>query len=769
MKIRESLRIPETQKVRLMSEIFKSRSAEAQAALSAAEARGADKDELDKLKAEIEVAEKERELFFWERDVTGAAKADKFYVDLRQRVGELGLQRVESGELDIPEKTAQDSLLIVNLSELDRLNDSGDHNLGDIGLEQTFAHISRTVVEHLRTQLKDASEEEIMAHHEIYRISGNDFGVHLKEVSPALGQAIMRDLNSAPFKLEGYPDEDPVPLVAVGLDFENAARTLELLPTREEGDVGRELVKVLREKAQTFSDYEKIRSRFGRVAEKIMHPSGRLEAREFYDKYLKKSLGVVFGGNEALDFDGFRAKLQENGALEDDGDEVKRENWKNRAFHLARDQAIALFKSRNAENLAAMSGILERAVSELESGSGLTFNEAEKFKPQLEQGEVGENLAVREDLERFRQKTEFLGRTESEVLLEGLEKKLAETEDLEEDDPHRKIAQLDAQIAKAQRSGALFGRGKLFMQLEKGLVEKEPSVISIDMAFLKYFDKEGGTRTGEAAIGTAMRILDFAKREFKAKHPEIQAEAYRVGGDEFVLYVESDRDEHLKEIANLVDAARRKAGPIPAHPGALPTYQPEFLHFNLGIATARRAPGEASKDRDVHRESNDVLREADKQIEGPKALERFALLLQLGLRADKAPLEQKAALSMKFTTLSAYSEKALGRDGRRLLYAWLEEIKQGKSDLAEVLRTKAMPYVSEALKNKGKHEIMDEKVTDEILERVIEGEINEQRIAELEQGIEDFAARLGAEHGATRELQKQVSAIKELRGKIANA
>jgi hypothetical protein len=124
---------------------------------------------------------------------------------------------------------------------------------------------------------------------------------------------------------------------------------------------------------------------------------------------------------------------------------------------------------------------------------------------------------------------------------------------------------------------------------------------------------------------------------------------------------------------------------------------------------------------------------------------------------------------MKFTTLSAYSEKALGRDGRRLLYAWLEEIKQGKSDLAEVLRTKAMPYVSAALKDKGKHEIMDEKITAEILERVIEGEINEQRIAELEQGIEDFAARLGAEHGATRELQKQVTAIKELRGKIANA
>src|SRR5574337_1374330 len=65
------------------------------------------------------------------------------------------------------------------------------------------------------------------------------------------------------------------------------------------------------------------------------------------------------------------------------------------------------------------------------------------------------------------------------------------------------IAKLNLEIESAWRDSltGLEQRGRLFENLEAGLDGGESvSMVFIDMAFLKYFDKEGGAETGNLAI-----------------------------------------------------------------------------------------------------------------------------------------------------------------------------------------------------------------------------------------------------------------------------
>ncbi|MDF1496841.1 MAG: hypothetical protein P1P90_02160, partial [Patescibacteria group bacterium] len=126
---RETIRLPKSEEVK--SEL-KTR-ADKVVFLSTEMEKAKDPEEKERLHLELEIAQKEYEFYRWERDTTGAKKGSRFGVDLKETLENIGIARNESGELEIEQQEALDRnhLVMVNMGELDRLNSSGDHKLGE--------------------------------------------------------------------------------------------------------------------------------------------------------------------------------------------------------------------------------------------------------------------------------------------------------------------------------------------------------------------------------------------------------------------------------------------------------------------------------------------------------------------------------------------------------------------------------------------------------------------------------------------------------------
>lgn len=743
-------------------------------------------DEVEALALSVETLRQERELFVWQHDVTGALKGDRIGADIREQFESMGFDRNRGEEVSgFREGGERTHLIVVNMGELDRLNESGDHALGDKALEITFARIQENVREHLLMSDPELSKDEakLEGMYSIYRTGGADFSITLKNASPAIAAAIEATIVSTPLDVaKVHPGEESTYLTASTVSFAEAGEILKRLRGNDgDEDVDATLfVTALKEKAGTLSDFERTRARLGRVIEKMKQDSEG--ARTIYTKYHQNALGPLFAkpGEPSLEYEAFAKAVVDMGAEQDS------EEWRRAAFDISRTDALQKLQQRNTQNRRLAKGVLELTLARLNTiapeGAAVEFDEF----PESSARRVTREF-ISEDVELFEKRAEFLGETSGESKIMELEEALETARAAGGSNAELKVkrAELELEIESTKRDQltGLASRGIFFQNLERRLEKGEPvSVVSVDMAFLKYFDKEGGKHTGDVAIKTAGRILDYVAREIREKH-QVEIEACRVGGDEFSFSVGSADLKVLEDIKNHIRIARVDTGPIPAMDGALQSYAPELLQFNVGIQSAESPKAlkalienmgvELPEGIDIPPESRrlaDHLNHiADSQIGQTKAISRLAFLLTRALEQVEAAVDSKAEKQRTFTTLMAYSEKAVFGDvGKKKMSQWLPRLIAKETTVGALIRSEIRPFVQEQFRQKGVENLHLTEEMEDMLEYEIRLSLSEQRISELESSLVKKTEALGHEHEVVAGLKKELETMRQEREDVVN-
>ncbi|MDQ7814629.1 MAG: diguanylate cyclase [Patescibacteria group bacterium] len=784
----EKLRITETESMRIAARTFDERLKAVEAELEQARASGAAAEQLELLELEASNIRLEKDLYLWQHDTTGAWKGDRLGLDLKEIFESQKRENPKTKALEFGPEFQRTHILMVNMGELDRLNESGEHELGDRALEIAVARINETcqrIIKESHPELSAQGDDAIISKFNVYRIGSNDFSVIVKDIDAETAKRIQLAIGEKPLSVDEIrPGEDPAPMTVDMLSFSDAAETYKRMAEFKQPKMPEStyFISILKEKAQTINDFNKIRSRFFRLAEKIRQPGGSIDARTLYDKYLQRSIGASFGqaGEAGMDFDDFVKELTNAGAL--DSDPV---SWQRIAFSKAAELAIKQYLSRNLGNRENAQHLLDSVLEDLAQAGreiGLSTINIEKTADFAGFTEIGEEQE--KEIESFERRRAFLGETEGEQRLKALTLSLVERDfgTDEKGQAEKRKAELELAIEKAKRDNltGLSLRGVFYQTLESRLEKNEAvSIVSIDMAFLKYFDKEGGTAVGNEAIRTASRVLDHVRRQLKELG--VGAEACRLGGDEFALAIGSADKEIINKAVSLIRRAQAEVGVLPTQEGALTTYAPEALQFNIGISVApsreefiddlkKRGvalPANATE-RQLRRKLADHLAQiADMQIESVKNVERFVFLLNRSLSALNSPEDQKAARQMNLKTLMAYSEKAIfGASGKEKISAWLKMLQEGTISVKDLVGVEIIPFVKEELHKKGK----DEFQAGEALERAMEYELrlalNQIYIDELENSLQARLDELGDEHEHVQSLKKQLETVKHEMGEL---
>ncbi|MFZ2804295.1 MAG: diguanylate cyclase [Patescibacteria group bacterium] len=796
MDLRESLRIKETPKIVLGTAQYQERIQQAEQALHAAEDSG-DEEAVESRRNGLKIVNSERELFYLQHDTTGALKGERFGRDIRQLAETYGLERGPDGAASFKNEAeaARTHFLQINMGELDRLNASGDHSLGDRGLELTFQHVQAKLREALVKAHPESAKDEtaLAAMYDVYRTAGNDFSVTLKNVDRSFAESL-KDVLSKPLDISAErPDQDPIPLSASRSSLEDATKLLNMLEQSPQ-EAGLEdetvLISLLKEKLQTVNDFEKIRTRGQRMADKIHGgaETGKMDARRLYDEFLKKYVGNLFAENGETappTFEDFSKKITDLGAFEEHPI-----TWKGKLFEVARDEAIKMFKSRNATEQANGQKILENVLADLErQASEESLPKSDRPKIGIEKRQTQEfGEAQQRAIEAFRERSAALGQTEGHAAIESLKQQMdtSVAETGTHADEHRRLARLAYDVERSKRDYAtgLYGRGEYFQTLEKNLKEGAPvTAIAVDMAFLKFFDKEGGGKTGDEAIITAGRVMDYVKRQLKEKHG-ISAEAYRVGGDEFSLTLGTVDPKIVQEaLADISLASDEIAGPIPAFEGASANYRPETLQFNFGRHSASSGEAlraqlkdwgveltsEAGSAEELHELSDKLNEIADQGVEWEKGVNRLAFLLSRSLEAERADDGEKGEREQELAVLRSYSEKAIfGNHGRSKLAEWKQKLMDRKMDIGGLVQAEIVPFVEEQLREKGKAILKYEDGLVSKLENNLRLSFAELRISELEKDLVSKEASLGAEHEKVVALGKELATMRKEHDEIAS-
>ncbi|MBD3281644.1 diguanylate cyclase [Candidatus Uhrbacteria bacterium] len=761
---RETMRLPKTEQQHNRLKDLAKKVVE----LSAAMEKERDPQKKESLSLDLEIAQKEHEFFRWERDSTGAKKGDRFGVELAEELESMGLKRNESGEVDIEQSELLDRqhLVLVNMGELDRLNQQGEHALGDVGLELTYNKIQQTVAENLREFIDGEDVVEMLPDmFEIYRISGNEFGVMLKNVNEGIAKKITEQLQGKVEMPEGSGVE-AAPLAANNISFRKSfelLRTLrsaysfeevsEIDKSDAEQDDRTLLISLLKERMFTMADFVKVRSRMERMVSKIK--TGDADAEELYEKYLKKTLGGVFAegaSDEGLDYEAFVQALKERGAALETG-EVNHPDWEKHLFIASRDASVSAFQSRFEMKRKSEVELQKQILSDvqdkaeemkLEIEEGVPISHRERFAK--EYGESEERAVV-----RFEEQRAKLGETEGRKLFAQLHGKLDKLNNANADERRVRLAELSLEVEKLKRDSAtgLKGRGLLFGEMQESMEQKKPvSIISIDMAFLKLFDKEGGAKTGDAAILTSGMILDHVKR----KYTDLGAEAYRVGGDEFVLKLDTDDKARVEQMIEDVRELARDMGEIPEYKGGTGRYTPEELQFNFGsmVYPNPEMPEIENPDK--------LVNAADAKVEADKAINRFVLLMQKEDRLRRVPQAERDKARVDMDVLYAYSAKAIfGNEGRDKIKEWAKEYASGGLSLKSI-KQEMVEFISRGLKEKGKEDIAKMDLEYVLLRNDLVAEMQRAEIVKLMDELEQAKKKEETSREKIAGLQERLKA-----------
>jgi diguanylate cyclase (GGDEF)-like protein len=725
----------------------------------------APKEDLEAAELAFKAAKLDVESYEFERDATGAWKGESLGVGLKDIYDNL---QKPDGKLDT-EAAKGYHVMQINMGELDRLNKVYGHETGNKALSDSCQLIYRKLEEIIGEMVKektgqDADWEDIEDSFDIYRSSGNDFTVVLRNIDEKTAAQIQRSLNSD-LSIEGLKDEE-VPLVATRVPVaDSAAYFNDNQENIGQFNPGRAFVDVVKEQGQMLNDIEKNNRRVDR----LLKVDDEKKAEALYENYLKKSLGrlfVVDPSADAMGYKDFMAAIE--GAKEDD------------RLEKSIGLAIGDFRSRQKESRHLSSTlskfVFEKKKEDLKS-KGFEISEEEVMGNKRESSP--ENHGQPEGVEDA---GEFLGQleeTRGEKEIETRRNEVKRLEAMVQSDPGNKLVQARLDLAKSElynsevkRNPAtgLYERGKLFGEIKSRLEQDKPiTIVAIDMAFLKYFDKEGGRKTGNAAITAAARMMDAAVREVD---PALKAEAYRTGGDEFALTLETDDQEIVRKVqAKIRDLARQT--PVPAlDQGHSQQYRSEELNFNFGtysardMGTFRQELTDAQFNLKAHdkpgmvEESADYLfRIADRQVEIEKTIQRFMLLTR------RYYLENFGGENPKgnYATLENYSAKAIGEEGPGLIRQWAEDLNGQKSkgeglDWAGLHR-KVLEHVIESGMKEMEKQAAEGEFTDKLMESAVRERFLKQRLNELQDDIKSLRSELVKSNQDKAELIKKISEL----------
>ena len=594
-------------------------------------------------------SEKWLKYFDSERDNTGALKRKFFGLEMqsllsrKEMIGDLEkmkremfggpeiqplprLKFDEDGGITIPEGENQ-SYVFMNMGELDRFNkEGGSHEAGDKALQKAEEMFEISVHESLR----DAGVEDMQDAYSIFRFSGNDFVVSIRETAgdgekpegERLKDVIVRKLMERGPTIEGV--KEPAPIVATGMELKDAVGLFHGLQTEMEpgkritdpDQAARELFGLLATHADHALDVMKFESRVGRVLGKLDEAGGdAAKVRPFFESYMKK----MFTDTELEEIDDFAA-LDRGRIPEMALDYARRNLGKATDFEVVQSDAIG----RELDQVRA-SDVVSARLREMRRPAV-----AERFGPFRHQVE----LAV------------IPARTEGQVVLDRLMKdfKAAPKGESEEDIRARETAGLDymSEFARRDQGTGLLERGVHYEDLEKDIEEgKDVSVLFIDMGFLKYFDKGGGRDVGNNALKFAADLMERAARESGA-----EASVYRYAGDEFTVRLVGGEEQADAFRVALDRLSHGKSGTrLAIPPGKLGSeggYYPTELVFNDGFADRKmaervfadmeRAGAFTDEDLENGKFVNNKKAElmtvlADKRVIDKKAVSRFELLI----------------------------------------------------------------------------------------------------------------------------------------------
>lgn len=723
----------------------------------------APKEDIEVAELEFKAAKLDVESYDFERDTTGAWKGESLGADLKNTFEEL---RNEDGDLD-QEKAKSLHVIQVNMGELDRLNKVYGHKTGNKALGDTCQLIYKKLEELIGPLVqkktgKDATWEDVEAYFDVYRSSGNDFTVLLRNVDAETAQQIQRSLNGD-LPVESVGQGEAAPLVATLSPLADAVTYFnENQESIGDSNPGRAFVDVVKEQGQMLNDIEKNNRRIDR----ILKIDDFEKAKNLYDNYLKKSLGRMFVTDpsaEAMDFESFREALKQS---------------KDEGLEKAISQAIGDFRSRQKEahhlSTTLSKFVFEKKKEELLKSHGQELSEEEVLserKPKA--GTLAEFEEVKDEKDFLLQ----LEPTTGEKEIKSKSNEVLRLEALVAGDPENKLVAARLKLARSEQHNVevkrnsatgLYERGMLFGEMKSRLAEGKPiTVVAIDMAKLKYFDKEGGRRTGNAAILAAARMMDAAVREVD---PSLKAEAYRTGGDEFALTLRTDDQEIVRKVQNQIREMARKM-PIPAlDQGRTQKYRSEKLDFNFGTYSAHDMVSfrqeltdaqfhlqadESDPSAKVEESADYLFRIADRQVEIEKTIQRFMFLTR------RYHLESTGKEKPKgnYETLENYSAKAIGDEGPKMIRQWVNEFSV-KSDKGEdldwgALQRRVLEHVIEKMEKEAK----EGEFIDRLLESTVRERFLKQRMEELESTIKTMRVDLEKVGEDKVELMKRISEL----------
>lgn len=677
---------------------------------------------------ELAVAEKRLELFLGEHDNAGAFKFKRFGREMVEMFEDgPGKEKkveidAETGKMTLAESERNRRVMFVNMGELDRINkEGGGHAAGDAALKETVKVIEAAVQAKLGGQRNNGSGYTML------RYRGNEFMVSFDDITKEDFEDIMRTVREAQPKVDGV--EEGAPLVADGFDLQEAVDIvnqlqLELGPDeridpKDPGAAAREVIEVMRRRADYSLDVDKFMSRVARVKDKVRE-GGEEGAKAFFENYMKK----MFQGSELADLSRFESLSDE---------EAER-----MAFEYA---AKSLSSAKSLED--ARRAIVDSRLKEIRS-RGEPLTEVQQLESGLASLDAPVTLATVPE------------RTRGQKVLDDFERKAKEAELLGPGKEDAELARLDAQIESARRDKGtgLLERGVHYENLEKAFKEgKETQMVFVDMGFLRYFDNKGGPEVGDAALKVAADLMEEA-----IDKSGVEGKAFRYGGDEFTVQI-SGGPEQVAKFQQALATLREQAGAIPTGKrGTSDGYYPTELVFNYGVSDNAMAEEvyksllEAGKYTEAEAADPDLVANAkaeimtviaDKAIEEEKGVNRFMMLIEK-LRDPK--YKEDPAKKVQVDNLIAFSNKALFAEAGGGTY--LRALAESGKDEGE-MRKEIESWVAERIKENHEKEGQKADLLSQLVEvhgkiRYYERALSEARheSAEAKQRNEKLQAEL---------------------------
>ncbi len=729
----------------------------------------------------IAIAKRRLEVFEARYDNTGALKGEYLGQDLKTLFDEKGLKLDAEGHLEKDPSFEEVQLLFVNLGELDRINQEGDHHSGDRALQVLKEKIETSV----QSELMGLGEKAMSAY-SIFRSGGSKFSVKLEGVSEEVAEKIRARLDSALDISSILPGKDPAPLAASSISLVELYDVLDQLPDEEKLSFvdnphsSKAMIGTAFEVLNQLNDKRETETRLDRLTQKIL--SGDEEdAKEFYTRFQARALTPMFSdkADQLLSYKEIKTKLTELGALSG-------EAWADKKAEIALQEARRQFEGRRLAQRDNERNISEVAAKTYIKFQGATTDSQAKYIKQKESSFImPEATDGKKEIQRLVDEKRVI----EERIVAG---DCTEKGSLDADCQSLEGASLNLEYEEAIRDPmtGLKQRGPLFRTIE-GSLEKNESVstVFIDMAFLKYFDKEGGRDTGNIAIMKAGEILDNISKRFKEHGKRV--EAYRIGGDEFAFSVAGGDEAFLQEVLRSLMDEQAAAGAIPLQ-GEAPVgvYADQALQFNYGVfhaeskeslKTILRENGLALENEGTEKENNELaeymLRFSDKQLEIQKAVTRLKTLLQ-------ESLETEDLTSGKYAQLVKYSEKSIfGAEGKKKLEEWRGRMKEigakiqtakteeergvfgeDQAQLLKQIDIEATEFALTQIQKKNRQNENYEGSIDKIIEEHVREKFLEQKINVLEKEIEAFQTELNRQKEINTELTEENISLK---GKVS--